>query len=31
MIPDKCFDLPGMRHGVEKKYNSQNKKLDEYF
>ncbi|MHA2288791.1 MAG: DUF4130 domain-containing protein [Promethearchaeota archaeon] len=31
MIPDKCFDLPGMRDGVEKRYNSQNKKINDYF
>lgn len=31
MIPDKCFDLPGMRKGVEKRYNSQNKKINEFF
>lgn len=31
MIPDKCFDLPGMKNGVEKRYNSQNKKIDDFF
>jgi hypothetical protein len=31
MIPDKCFGLPGMRNGVEKRYKSQNKKINEYF
>ena len=31
MIPDKCFDLPGMKNGVEKRYSSQNKKMDEFF
>jgi hypothetical protein len=31
MIPDKCFDLPGMRKGVEKRYKSQNKKINDYF
>jgi len=30
MIPDKCFDLPGMRNGVEKRYKSQNKKINEF-
>jgi len=31
MIPDKCFDLPGMRNGVEKRYKSQNKKINDFF
>jgi hypothetical protein len=31
MIPDKCYDLPGMRKGVEKRYKSQNKKINDYF
>jgi len=31
MILDKCFNLPGMRNGVEKRYTSQNKKMDEFF
>ncbi len=31
MIPDKCFDLPGLRNGVEKNYSLKNKKIDEYF
>jgi hypothetical protein len=31
MIPDKCFDLPGMRDGVEKRYKSQNKKINDFF
>jgi hypothetical protein len=31
MIPDKCFNLPGMKNGVEKRYTSQNKKIDEFF
>ncbi|MHA1931789.1 MAG: DUF4130 domain-containing protein, partial [Promethearchaeota archaeon] len=31
MIPDKCFTLPGMRKGVEKRYKSQNKKINDYF
>jgi len=30
MIPDRCYKLPGMRNGVEKRYTSQNKKIDEY-
>jgi len=29
MIPDKCFDLPGMRGGVEKRF--RNKRLDDFF
>jgi hypothetical protein len=31
MIPNKCFDLPGMRNGVEKRYKSQNKKINDFF
>ena len=31
MIPDNCFSLPGMRNGVEKRYKSQNKKINDYF
>jgi hypothetical protein len=31
MIPDKCFDLPGMKNGVEKRYTSQKKKIDDFF
>ena len=31
MIPDKCFNLPGMKNGVEKRYTSQNKKINEFF
>lgn len=31
MIPDKCFDLPGLRYSVEKEYILRNKKIDEYF
>jgi hypothetical protein len=31
MIPDKCFDLPGMRNGAEKRYKSRNKKINDYF
>lgn len=30
MIPDKCYELPGMRNGVEKRYISRNKKLYEF-
>jgi hypothetical protein len=30
MIPDKCFNLPGMKNGVEKRYKSQNKKINEF-
>ncbi len=30
MIPDKCYELPGMRNGVEKRYISRNKKLNEF-
>ncbi|MHA1985538.1 MAG: DUF4130 domain-containing protein [Promethearchaeota archaeon] len=36
MIPQKCFDLPGMRNGIEKSYiekrnSAKNKTIDEYF
>lgn len=31
MIPDKCFNLPGMKNGVEKRYTSQNKKINDFF
>jgi hypothetical protein len=31
MIPDKCFELPGLRDGIERRFNDQNKKIDEYF
>ncbi|MFX1392191.1 MAG: DUF4130 domain-containing protein [Promethearchaeota archaeon] len=31
MIPDKCYELPGMRNGIEKRYQSRNKKLNEFF
>lgn len=31
MIPDKCFKLPGMRNGVERRYKSRNKKINEFF
>ena len=30
MIPDKCYELPGMRKGVEKRFVSRNKKLNEF-
>jgi hypothetical protein len=30
MIPDYCYKLPGMRNGVEKRYKSRNKKLNEF-
>ncbi len=30
MIPDKCYELPGMRNGIEKRYFSRNKKLNEF-
>lgn len=30
MIPNYCYRLPGMRKGVEKRYNSRNKKLNEF-
>lgn len=30
MIPDKCFELPGLRNGIEKRFNERNKKLDDY-
>ena len=30
MIPDKCYELPGMRNGIEKRYISRNKKLNEF-
>ncbi len=29
MIPDKCFELPGMKEGVEKRF--RNKKLSDFF
>ncbi|MBY9007651.1 MAG: DUF4130 domain-containing protein [Candidatus Lokiarchaeota archaeon] len=31
MIPKHCFKLPGMRKGVEKRFTSKNKKIEEYF
>ncbi len=30
MIPNYCFELPGMRKGVEKRYSSRNKKINEF-
>ena len=30
MIPDYCYDLPGMRNGVEKRFTCKNKKLDDF-
>lgn len=30
MIPNYCYKLPGMRKGVERKFNHKNKKLDEF-
>lgn len=30
-IPEKCYELPGLRNGVEKRFISRNKKLDELF
>lgn len=30
MIPDKCYELPGMRNGVERRYKSRNKKINEF-
>ncbi|TFF91994.1 MAG: hypothetical protein EU543_05940 [Promethearchaeota archaeon] len=30
MIPDKCFELPGLKNGIEKRFNDQNKKLDDF-
>jgi hypothetical protein len=29
MIPDKCYELPGMRRGVEKSF--RNKKINDFF
>ncbi len=31
MIPDYCYELPGMRNGVEKRYTSRNKKINDFF
>ena len=30
MIPNYCYKLPGMREGVEKRYTSKNKKIDDF-
>lgn len=30
MIPDYCYKLPGMRNGVEKRFNSKDKKIDDF-
>jgi len=30
MIPKTCFKLPGMRDGIEKRYNSRNKNLNDF-
>ncbi len=30
MIPDKCYNLPGMRDGIEKRFSKKNKNLDEF-
>ena len=30
-IPDKCFELPGMRNGAEKRFISRNKNLNDFF
>jgi hypothetical protein len=30
MIPEKCFKLPGMRDGIEKRFSDKNKRLDEF-
>lgn len=30
MIPDKCYELPGMRNGVERRYISRNKKINDF-
>ncbi len=30
MIPGYCYKLPGMRNGVEKRFKSQNRKLDDF-
>lgn len=31
MIPNYCYKLPGMRKGIERRFNGKNKKLDEFF
>ncbi|MFX1274960.1 MAG: DUF4130 domain-containing protein [Promethearchaeota archaeon] len=30
MIPDYCYELPGMRKGVERRFNNKIKKIDEF-
>ena len=30
MIPKYCYNLPGMRNGIEKRNNNQNKKIDDF-
>jgi len=30
MIPDHCYELPGMRNGVERRYTSRNKKINDF-
>ena len=30
MIPDKCFELPGLKNGIEKRFDDRNKKLDDF-
>jgi len=30
MIPNKCFELPGLRNSIEKQINDKNKKLDDF-
>lgn len=31
MIPNKCFQLPGMRNGIEKRFKSHYKKLENFY
>lgn len=31
MIPDYCYNLPGMRNGIEKRFTCKDKKLDDFF
>jgi len=30
MIPNKCLELPGLRDGIEKRFDDRNKKLDDF-
>ena len=30
MIPDYCYKLPGMKNGIEKRFNPKNRRLDEF-